>query len=323
MQPRILLLRYNKVTNQAIDSLLETDSTLSQADLSAFGSKIDTASFQQISEFLGNLLPIKSVMIGDIFWPTGQNICRWCSERKIDCFFLQHGQWIYVDNKKNPKFLPSYTFVYGDDLLNEISDWPYGKRSKIVTTGNPRYDNLRISCGDYVYFSPPILMETNPSSPTNIHQKTYLWLKSIAGIDTKCNLLIQPHYREGDFSFLRKTFPAATMVDKQDSALDYIGKCSKVLTHRNSTVVLDAIACRKKVILMNFEGFDNGFFKKHYFGEFAVENKSLADLEKSITNEYLQVDSYEEKAKRYIYLGNAGQRILRIMKYGIDTHNTV
>jgi hypothetical protein len=113
-----LLLLYNKVTNNAFHKLNSIN--VKFADVSIFDKKMDILSYSNVDIFLTNLLPFDNILIGDIFWPTGQNICKWCANNNKKCIFLQHGQWIYIKNKTNPEFLPSITCVYGRNVANMI-----------------------------------------------------------------------------------------------------------------------------------------------------------------------------------------------------------
>lgn len=311
--PTTLLVRYNKAINQSFD-VLSKSNNIKQADLAVFGKKIDNLSFEAIDKFLNLFLPFNTLIIGDIFWPTGQNICKWCQINHTQCCFLQHGQWVYIENKKNPEFLPDCTFVYGNDLKNLINTWSYGKRSRVEVTGNPKYDNLTPSHdGDYIYFSPPVLQEENPSAPSIKHSKTYAWLNSIKDIDCQ-KLLIHPHYREGDIKYLKTIFCKSNFADPEISALDLIQKSQSVITHRNSTIVLDAIACRKHVSFINTISYDNSIFSMGYFGKFAQENPTPSTILESTILESIPINNYEQEASRYILLGNASQRIINFNK---------
>ena len=138
----VLLIRYNKVTNVALNNLTNNLVDSKWADLNDFGDNLNLLGYSDTGGWLEKFLPFDRVMVGDIFWPTGQNICRWCKENSIPCCFLQHGQWIYVDNKQNPQYVPSYTCVYGGNVHEMMKSWPYSQRSQVEITGNPRYDNV-------------------------------------------------------------------------------------------------------------------------------------------------------------------------------------
>lgn len=310
----ILLLKYNRPTNFSFNKLLNHSNQFFDLNLEKFGSSIDLLKYSDIDAIFKDL-QFDHVVVGDIFWPTGQNICKWCLNNNKKVYFLQHGQWIYTQNKKNPKYLPDVMFCYGSNLYNEISNWSGWNNCKIVVSGNPRYDDIISEIGDYVYFSPPVLVELNPSARSLIHQRTYNWIKSLKGLDGYCKLYIHPHYREGDIDFLRDIFPNSTFIDTNDDPLTWISKCKRVITHRNSTVVLDSIACMKNIDLINFYEFNNSIFPESYFGKFANENFSLTDI---ITSLQLHSNiNYDfESTLRFIKLGKSCDRILSIINYG-------
>lgn len=312
---RILLLRYNKVTTEAFEKFAEkSDLQVVWGDLSSLGRKMDTLSPSQVSSFLNKFVPLDAVMIGDIFWPTGQNICAWCSNRRIKCFFLQHGQWIYTDNKRSPKHLPYCTCVYGENIKKEIMSWPYGRHSRVEATGNPRYDDLwhENREGDYVYFSPPVILELNTSARSIPHARHEKMVRAVKGVDSKHKVLLHPHYREGKLDLLRKLFPSAEFADPAAPALDLVIDAKQVLTHRNSTVVLDAIACRKRVVLMNFD--DSAHYPKGYFGPFADENSNLDECLQNLAKEPEVIPDYENQARSHVVLEGATAHIEQLIK---------
>lgn len=312
---KILLLKYNKVTTEAFQAFADnSDVEVVWGDLTQFGDKIDRLSPTAVFEFMNRFLPVDAVMTGDIFWPTGQNICSWCHTRKIKCFFLQHGQWIYIENKKSPPHLPNFTLVYGENIKGEIDSWPYGKRSKVVATGNPRYDKLPIEEGDYVYFSPPVTIELNPSARSITHPRNKA-IQALSGLDKKCKLMIQPHYREGKISFLRSWFPNAELIDPMVPALPLLARSKCILTHRNSTMVLDGIASQKRIVIM--PDCESRFSRGH-FDPFTVETNNLSEVVLAVTASYDAIDDYELTARPHVNLGGASGRIEQLIKEAVS-----
>lgn len=312
----ILLLKYNKVTNDAFRHFSKHCRDFKEADLTKFGTSMDVLSFPEVSSLLKSCLPFDCVMVGDVFWPTGQNICRWCREKGKQSYFLQHGQWVYVKNKQNPDHLPFATFVYGTNVLKMTSKWAYSVRSKVLVSGNPRYDNIIPNTnGSYVYFCPPVILERIPSKADQFHSANYAWLDTLQGMDKKAKLLIHPHYREGQTVTLKNMFPKATFANPMDDPLPLIQGAEKVLTHRNSTTVIDAIACGKISILLNYPEHDTSFYRRGYFKEFAIETDSPQHcIDTLLSEKRLSIsDNYIEKAKPYIYLGDASMRIKNII----------
>ena len=313
---KVLLLYYNKVTNDAFDQLKKNAETLSfqQIDLSTLGRDIERLSLPTISKLLSDY-SFDAVIVGDIFWTTGQNVCRWCKENAVPCYFLQHGQWIYTQNKMNLQYFPTCTFLFGNKIHGIVEQWPYAQRSQMAVTGSPRYDNMQLTKGNGVYFAPPVLAE-QISSNTRWNEKALSVLQRLKGLDKKVELRIHPHYREGKEDVLRDLFPNATFIKQSDNPLVHIPQSYKVLTHRNSTSVLDAIACRKPVVLMNF-GILLSYYKKGYFGDLAIESGYLGGcVENLTTKQEVSEYNYIERARPYIYLGNASRRIERIIIYG-------
>ncbi len=145
-----------------------------------------------------------------------------------------------------------------------------------------------------------------------MHVKNQAWVSSLVGIDKKLNLLIQPHYREGATKVLKKIFPNARYADPQADPLALIQKSSKVLTHRNSTTVIDAIACRKLSILINHGPYDASFFRRGYFGQFALEINTPDDIVSAGTLEI--GDDYIQKAEPYICLEPSAPKIKNILE---------
>lgn len=308
-------MQYNKVTNDAFKNLIKEHSkqhTFKTINLQMLDRSIDVADFNIINRLLTPMQPFNAILVGDIFWPTGQNICKWCKINKVFCGFIQHGQWIYTANKINPKYLPSATFVYGQNIKDEIESWPYGKKSSVVATGNPRYDNVETNLdGKYIYVAPPVMHEVIPSSSDRINAQAKRLLESLSksGARLMKNLLIHPHYREGNTKYLEKLFPIAKHVDKKENPFKYIKNASSVLTHRNSTTVLDAIAHKKQTILMNFDDYPS-YFPIFYFADFAIESERPQECIEFLKHKFDPIANYEEKAKEFIVLGNASKRIL-------------
>jgi len=310
-----LLTKYNKVTNEAFANVSQFLNEVKETDLAQFGELMDVIPEQMLHNLLVKLLPFDNIIVGDIFWPTGQRICQWCDKHGKKAYFLQHGQWVYIKNKTNPACLPTATFVYGTKVRDMMAAWPYSSRSKVYVTGNPRYDDIEVQSGSYVYFCPPVIHERIPSKADQIHVKNQAWVTSFAGIDRHMDLLIHPHYREGAVKTLKKIFPNARFADPQADALPLIQKSSKVLTHRNSTTVIDAIACRKLSVLMNYGQYEKSFFHRGYFGEFAVEINSPRDVEDI---GFLVVgDDYIKRAEPYICLEGASKKIKDIIEFGV------
>lgn len=311
-----LCILYNKPFDYSVKSLFKNK--IKDFKFINFGNRIsvekkDILSLEEISGLLSEYSPISFILIGDIFWPTGQNICLYCLNNNIKCYFLQHGQWIYTENKKNPQYLPNTTFVFGNYLYKEIMTWPYGKRSNVIVSGNPRYDRINITQPDkenFIYFAPPVCLEKNDSSSNIVHDYNWKTLKQLKGIDKNNNIKIHLHYREGWFDLIKEWFPNAFFIDPQEDPIYWILKSSKVLTHRDSTTVLDSIACKRTVILTNSIGNDKSYYCKGYFKDFAVECDSVRRLEESMND---LKEFTNEKSDDYILLGNASEIILREM----------
>ncbi len=315
---QVLLVKYNKVTNDAFDVLSKTLETCKWADVSIFGENIDCLSYSIVDRYLQSLKPFDVICVGDVFWDTGQHICKWSQNNKVRCYFLQHGQWIYTKNKSNPRHLPYGTFVYGDNVCNMMHSWPYSRRSKVYVTGNPRYDaSLLDRLGNgYVYFSPPVSLEIVPSAPDRLHRHVYGVLSKLRGLDESINLVIHPHYREGNVQQLRQLFPKAKFEDPMNDPMLLIQQSEAVLTHRNSTTVLDAISCGKVAMLTDSICHDRSFFNPGYFGEFAVECRTKDDCVEAVMklqDKKIQLDGYEHRAKPYLWIGNASNRIADII----------
>jgi len=313
MQKKWLLVKYNKVTNDAFNQLSQCLKDPIWTDLVVFGSVMDHLSYSVIDAHFQELMPFDVMCIGDIFWGTGQNICRWCQDNDVTCCFLQHGQWKYIKNKKSPMHLPDYTFVYGDNVVNMVKQWPYSRRSQVIATGNPRYDAAqRILGGKYVYFCPPVVRELVPNGTSKFSNSNLQLLQSLKGIDQDVDLVLHPHYREGAIDFMRNTFPGAKFADPELEPLPLVAKASHVITHRDSTTVLDAIACGKPSVLLNFVG--SSFFPKGYFEEFAIECDTSYECKKALMQSVLiEYTDYVNRARPYIYLGNASARIAALL----------
>lgn len=315
---KILLIKYNKITDQSFDKFTDYckgKADIITTDLKTQGRMMDIMIQRKVNAFLKPLRPFDAVVIGDIFWRTGRNICSWCKERSIPSFFLQHGQWIYTKNKENPREVPTCTCFMGDNIKNICETWPYGKRCDLVTTGSPRYDGLTPKDGDYIYFSPPVLVETNPSSGIIIHRKTKVILRKFELLNQIENLVIHPHYREGDIHELKRRFPNAKFIDPADDALEHVRNSRIVISHRNSGTVLDAIACGKRAVLMNFEGGLASSYPRGYFGEMALESSNEEDLIINLNAGSLEYnDEYIATAKPYIHLGSASERLFHAIK---------
>lgn len=304
-----LLMSCNKVSKEAFDKLAGAFDGL--CNILRHEVSSDVMAYSEIEKQLNSFGAINFLVVGDIFWPTGQNVCRWCKEKKVLCFFWQHGQWIYTKNKKNPRFLPTATFFLGGNIKRECSRWGYGKRSKLRVTGSPRYDGIERSddSDGPIYFSPPVINERSPSVPNRYNYEAKKSIAKIMGLDDEVDMVIQPHYREGSVDDLRSMFPRATFKDPSDDPITHILNSGKVLTHKNSTVILDAIACGKQSVTMNL-GVLPSAYPEGYFGKFVVESESpdhcLSVLNESIVS---LPHYYETSASEHILLGNASKRM--------------
>ena len=312
----ILLTKYNKIIIEAFEKLsaqFHEDIQVKWLDMSKYGHSFDLLPISHWNNVLNSLLPFDCIMIGDVFWPTGQAFCEWGKTHNKTVCFLQHGQWIYIENKKKLNYYPDITMVYGTNVADMINQWPYGKESNVIVTGSPRYDNLEIVNGDYVYFSPPVIQEIVHGRPNGYIQKHYLMaIQSVIGLDSVCKLVIQPHYREANINMLKNMFPKAMFVDPAENAIKLISSSYKVVCCRNSTVVIDSIACKKHVLLMDFLYTDRSFYPREYFNNFATENDNATDLLNNISNTKIIVD-YEKHASNHILLGNSSERIMSVL----------
>lgn len=320
---KVVLVQYNKPTNQSFENMLQHCPPEVEARIVQLTDKpkyIDLLNYKNVEKALQPHEPFDAIVMGDIFWPTGQSLCNYCKRNGKTSHFLQHGQWIYVANKMNPRHCPAVTHLYGTAIQNAVLRWPYAAKSKVLLTGSPRYDNLNPQYpGEGIYFAPPVIKEVSSGRnfPT-ISRTAMTELAKLKGLDSKFKLHIQPHYREGDLNTIRSLFPKADLIPASDDPFPWIAKCAKVLTHRNSTTVLDAIAHRKKTVLMNFEGESlESAYPRQHFGIFAVESKSPQNCFNHLSSPAPDwPDNYEELAKRHIYLGNASERVFQsIMEY--------
>lgn len=309
---KILFLKYNKPTNDAFTKfmhIMRDKVSCIIADLREdFGQKIDFVDFNSINKYLNKFRPFDAIFIGDIFWITGQNICCWANINNIKCCFLQHGQWIYIQNKMNPTYAPSHICVYGNNVVSMSSCWPLAKNSSIIATGSPRYDILPTeTVEDAVYFSPPVLIEVHHSGRKSVVSGVKNWLHDLRQFDKYCKVYLQTHYRDAPESdmILQEFFPYATFIDRSDDPLRWIAKCQKVVTHRNSTTVLDAIASKKPVILINIDD-ESSFFPNGYFGDFTKEISNVNDL---ITHVMSKIEFSENSTDDHIITDNSSVRI--------------
>lgn len=309
---KIALLNYNKPIIEAFDSL---ELELNDCSVTRHDFKSDTMTYEEIDSWL-SAMDFDVIITGDIFWPTGQNICLWAKEHDKRAVFLQHGQWIYTKNKTNPRYLPSATFLFGDDITRQVKRWPYGRRSNIYCTGTPRYEFRNdVSTENFIYFSPPVIEEMCPPFKPKINHLASEHLANFRDLDRVCDLVLHPHYREGNVQILSKLFPRATLLDRSENALLWIRKCRAVITHRNSTAVLDAIAASRKTVLMNLCGTYPSAYKTGYFGDLAVEPNNIKECFGALESDLsVSLESYRLRTKPYIFLGNASRRIMSCLK---------
>ncbi len=321
---RILLLKYNKVTNESLGVLVQSldKHQIVWGDLAELGKdKRDLLPYQVVTRYLDAFEPLDAVVIGDVFWTTGHNICKWCENNKrarVKCVFLQHGQWIYVENKRKLRRYPTHTAMFGDDTANECRGWSYGQSSKVIVTGSPRYDPYaRCGDGDYVFFSPPVIQELIHEQTGPMREPFYRALLYIAGFDRETRVLLQPHYREARVDLLYRMFKDAEFVHPKDKTLDLVAGSNKVVASRNSTVVLDAIVCGKPTVFTEFPNCDSAYFFRGTFGKFGLESDDRKHFMENILSDYhVPEKDYEELARRHIRLGNASKRIVQILESG-------
>jgi len=318
-----ILVKYNKVTNLAFDVLVKTLSRsmdIEYADLTRIKTRCDLINQSDINKMMSKFKDVGFIVIGDIYWTTGQGLCQWAINRHIPCFFLQHGVWKYITNKKDPKFYPSHILVYGDKIKEMTSSWPLAKKAKFCVTGNPRYDQYKPTFlnNNNVYFSPPVVQELQHGLMTGpVNRYNLDLIKSLQGLDDLVHLYLQPHYREGSLKILKELFPNAIYCDISLDPLPFLSICSKIVCSRDSTMVLDAITTGCKVIFTEYEQkFDKAcFFQRGYFGNFGIESKSKVEFFKNVQKDIeISEHNYMEDAKPYIYLGNSSKRIGSIIK---------
>lgn len=319
---RGILLKYNKVHNDSLRNLapkLTKRFEVQWGDLSVLGRQTDLLSYEVIEGYFDSFSELGFVVVGDVFWKTGQAICRYGQEHDVPVFFLQHGQWIYVRNKKTLNHYPAHTLLFGDNVANMCSLWEYGKNSRIEVTGSPRYDTASPNGGSYVYFSPPVIEELIHDKPTGVCRCAFKEnLEAIKKIDKEVLMIIQPHYREARIDELHRLFPSAQFADPQLDALKLIRGADRVLTSRNSTVVLDAIAYQKPVVLIDFPEHDSCFFKRGYLGEFALESQNRANLiDNLLIDTKVKRADRIDRAREHIFLGDASTRIVECIKKGV------
>jgi len=318
----LLLLKYMKVTDDALLRVSKkatgTDINISWGNLKQFGARFNLLGYPKVERFFSGLGHFDAILLGDIFWPTGQNICRWCQHNGVKAYFLQHGQWVYVDNKKNPPALPHKTMFIGDEVHRMCASWPYGQRSSLTTVGSPRYDDCVVDpSGQGIYFAPPVMTELNDGIPPKVNERAIETIEKLVGMDDELPIILHPHYREGLVDKLTDLFPKAKFVDPHADPLPVIQKCSKVLTHRNSTTMLDAIACGKISVLMNFTDGLQSHYRRSHFGEFALESYNEEHCKNHLKSiNALNLDNYHERAKDHVYLGDSSTRILKAIKNG-------
>ncbi len=311
---RGVLLKYNKVHNDSLRNLapkLAKYCEVLWGDLSIFDKKMDLLTYDDIEDYFAPFGKLEFIVMGDIFWRTGQSICRYGEEHDIPVFFLQHGQWIYIKNKKKLPHYPSHTLLFGDNVAEMCSSWIYGANSQVEVTGSPRYDEILPNGGSYIYFSPPVIEELIHGQPTGRVRRPFLEnLEAIKKIDKELPIVVHPHYREARTDYLHKLFPYAQFADPQLDALKLIRGAAKVLTSRNSTVILDAMAHHKPVVLIDLPEYDACFFERGYFGNFALESETKSDLIDNLlfTTKTKRADYLS--AREHIYLGNASNRIV-------------
>jgi len=155
-----VLLKYNKVHNDSLRNLapkLTKHFEVLWGDLSIFDEKMDLLTYDAVKDYFAPFGKLEFIVIGDAFWKTGQAICRYGREYDIPIFFLQHGQWIYVKNKKKLNYYPTFTLLFGDKVADMCSSWPYGENSQIIVTGSPRYDEASSNGGSFFFFFPPVV----------------------------------------------------------------------------------------------------------------------------------------------------------------------
>lgn len=317
-----VLLKYNKVHNDSLRNLaprLAKDFDIHWGDLSIFGDRTDLLSYESIKSYIEQFGKLNFIVIGDVFWQTGQSICRYGVEHGVPVYFIQHGQWIYTKNKKQLGYYPSCTCLFGNNVTKMCKKWEYGQHSHIVATGSPRYDGAIPNGGSYIYFSPPVIEEIIHGEPSGRIRRPFLTnLEAIRKIDKGLSMIIQPHYRESRTDILHELFPFAQFADPQFDALKLIRGANKVLTCRNSTVVLDAIAHHKLVVLMDLPQYDSCFFDRGYFGQFALESSDKSELLNNLTSEIkVKRSEYVNNSQDYIYLGDASSRIAELIKKGV------
>ena len=93
---------------------------------------------------------------------------------------------------------------------------------------------------------------------------------------------------------------------------------AKVLTSRNSTVILDAMAHQKPVVLMDLPEHDACFFERGYFEGFALESKTKSHLVDNLLDDTkVKRTNYVSSAKKHICLGDASSRIVDWVKEGV------
>lgn len=248
--------------------------------------------------------------MGDAFWPTGQHITKWCKDHKVKCILLQHGQWIYYKDKSDIKYVPDMFCLFGDKIIKTCLSWSIANKTKFVATGNPKYDGLeQCQYNDTIYFSPPVIEEIVHAKPNGkFNQQNFNQVKEISEIK-EVELVIHPHYREARIEQLKRMFPKSLFIDPSANPLVHIVKSKSVLCSRDSTLILDALACNRIPIVMDYNTSYTRTFPKGFFGKCVVESDSIQDLHYNL-KQASTIQASKEEIKQHIYLENASSRVL-------------
>jgi hypothetical protein len=104
-------------------------------------------------------------------------------------------------------------------------------------------------------------------------------------------------------------FPHAQFADPVLRSLDLIRQCRVVLCHRDSSVVVDSMACGKPPIILDRSKVPRTF-PKGFFGACAVELESLLELPAHFSKARL-LDVRSSDVGKYVRLGDASQLVLK------------
>jgi hypothetical protein len=298
-----------------------------------------------------------TLLLVDEYLLYGRSLLFAAAEEKVPSLAIQHGVifkfhpgYIYdqdeISQDGNPFFpyspLPTKTALYGqfyERILIEHSAYP---KSRLVVTGQPRYDVLRHA--NEIYDKREFCQRYNLDSKTRIvlivtqpfpvkKARTEFVIPTSQALDQIPNLqiVVKPHPSESsDFykELLTKQGIAATVLSPKSDTVEAIFACDLFIAV-NSTTIIEALILNKPVVVINLSNFPEVLPWVSDGAVVEVTNPNdLRAIFRRVLDDEKFLQAHSDGRKRFlegqIYKddGRATERVIAVLEYLISPNHS-